>query len=198
MIKLITLSLLFTSVVQAAPIVRSATNSLEIKTQNDKVEVQLPKAAYSALIKWNPEFVVFSKTDYSKSVLEMFKDLGGNQLPMAFIDDLDGDNKKDIVLIGSDIKNQYAIALLQRDKKWVLVKLEEWAIQDIKKTTLPATVSGTAEVNETGIPFYVLPAQGEQGEKLKAKKKVGIQVETFMGDGDVYEITNNKAVKFTL
>ena len=198
MIKLITLSLLFTSVVQAAPIIRSATNSLEVKVQDDKVTVELPKTAFSALTKWNPEFVVFSKTDYSKSVLELFKDIGENQLPMAFIEDVDGNGKKDIVLLGSDVRNQYAVVLLQKDKKWTLVKIAEWSFENIKDTVIPAMTSGTAEIKETGIPLYVLPAEGEQGLRLKEKKKVGIQVERYMGDGNVYEITNNKPVLFTL
>lgn len=206
MIKLVSFSLLFASVVQAAPIVKSATNTLEIKLQNDNVEVQLPETAFKALTQWNPEFVIFSKTDYSKSILEMFKDLGKDQVPMAFIDDLDGNDKKDIVLFGTDLKNQYVVALLQRDKKWTLVKVAQWSIKDIKESVIPAsTVASAAAVasdkvqtKETGVPIYVLPAQGEQATKLKEKKKVGIQVETYMGNGDVYEIKNNKPVKFTL
>lgn len=203
MIKLISFSLLYASIVQAAPIVKSATNALEIKLQNDNVEVQLPETAFKVLTQWNPEFVVFSKTDYSKSVLEMFKDLGRDQVPMAFIDDLDGNDKKDIVLFGTDLKSQYVVALLQRDKKWTLVKVAQWSIKDIKGSVIPASevASGATAATltkETGVPIYVLPAQGEQATKLKEKKKVGIQVETYMGNGDVYEIKNNKPVKFTL
>lgn len=204
MIKLVSFFLLFASIVQAAPIVKSATNALEIKLQNDNVEVQLPETAFKILTQWNPEFVVFSKTDYSKSVLEMFKDLGSDQVPMAFIDDLDGNDKKDIVLFGTDLKSQYVVALLQRDKKWTLVKVAQWSIKDIKGSVIPATevasgaTAATTQTKETGVPIYVLPAQGEQATKLKEKKKVGIQVETYMGNGDVYEIKNNKPVKFTL
>ncbi len=203
MIKLISFSLLFASIVQAAPIVKSATNALEIKFQNDNVEVQLPETAFKALTQWNPEFVIFSKNDYSKSVLELFKDLGKDMVPMAFIDDLDGNDKKDIVLFGTDLKNQYVVALLQRDKKWTLVKVAQWSIKDIKSSVIPATEISSAATaattpKETGVPIYVLPAQGEQATKLKEKKKVGIQVETYMGNGDVYEIKNNKPVKFTL
>ncbi|WP_409479444.1 hypothetical protein [Pseudobdellovibrio sp. HCB154] len=204
MIKLVSFSLLFASIVQAAPIVKSATNTLEIKLQDDNVEVQLPETAFKALTQWNPEFVVFNKKDYSKSILELFNDLGKDQMPMAFIDDLDGNEKKDIVLFGSDLKNQYVIALLQRDKKWTLVKVAEWSIKDIKNSVIPsstvasATAADKSQTKETGVPIYVLPAQGEQATKLKEKKKVGIQVETYMGNGDVYEIKNNKPVKFTL
>lgn len=206
MIKLITSAILLTSIAQAAPIVKSETNALEIKVQNDKVEVQLPKTAFDVLTKWNSEFVIFSKTDYSKSVLEMFKDMGNDQLPMVFIEDVDGNDKKDIVLLGADLNRQYAVALLQKDKQWTLVKIAEWSIKNIKDTVIPQTLavsatagtSGTTLVQETGVPLYVLPALGEQAEKLKEKKKVGIQVETYLGPGDVYEIKNNKPVKFTL
>lgn len=206
MIKRLTISLLMVSVAQAAPIVKSETNALAIKLQDDKVEVQLPKTAFDVLTKWNPKFMIFSKTDYGQSVLEMFKDMGNNQLPMAFIDDLDGNEKKDIVLLGSDLKNQYVVALLQKDKQWTLVKVAQWSMTNIKDTVMPATiatsatqtVSDTAQAKETGVPLYVLPAIGEHAEKLKEKKKVGIQVEVFMGPADVYEIKNNKPVKFVL
>lgn len=200
MIKLITLSFLFASAVQAAPVVKSATNSLEIKVQNEAVEIQLPDTAFRVLNRWNPEFTVFNKTDYSKSILDMFKADDPNQLPMAFIEDLDGNEKKDIVLFGADLKNQYVIALLQRDKKWTLVKVAQMSLKDIKNTVIPGSVSSGAvqTTKETGIPTYISPALGEQAIKLKEKKKVGIQVETYLGNGDVYEIKDTKAVKFTL
>lgn len=201
MIKLFTFCLFFTAATQAATIVKSETNTLEIKTKDNDVEVQLPTVAQQALEKWNPNFKIFNQTDYSKSVLELFKDLGDNQVPMAFIDDLDGNDKKDIVLLGGDQKKQYVVAILQKDKKWTLIKVSEWAINNIKESVIPtglANVSGTA-LTETGIPFYVLKAIGEHGDKLKAKKKTGIQIENFMGSAEVFEINNNnKAIKFTL
>lgn len=190
---------LFASATQAAPILRSANNSLEVKIEDDKVSVELPKKAYETLMKWNPEFVVFSKTDYSASILELFKTMGPNQLPMAFIDDIDGNNKKDIVLLGSDIHNQYVIALLQENKTWKLVKVTEWSMRNIKDSVITTfSASGTNNTKETGIPIYILPALGEHAVKLKEKKKKGIQVENYLGPADVYEIKNNKAVKFTL
>lgn len=210
MIKLTLFTFLITtaagSLAYSAPIVSSKTNVLEIKVNNNEVEIQLPTTAFQVLKKWNPEFVIFGKKDYSPSILEMFKDMGESQLPMAFIEDLDGNEKKDIVLLGSDLNNQYVVALLQRDKKWTLVKIAQWSLQNIKNTVIPpttvasatATTSATAQVKETGVPLYVLPAIGEHADKLKEKKKIGIQVETYLGDGDVYEIKGTKAVKFTL
>lgn len=201
MIKLFTLCFLFTAITQASTIVKSEIGTLEIKTKDNDIEIQLPPVAHLALEKWNPNFKLFNKTDYSKSVLELFKDLGENQVPMAFIDDLDGNDKKDIVLLGSDLKKQYAVAILQKDQKWILIKVSEWSIANIKESVIPtglAAVSGTAQT-ETGIPFYVLKAIGEHAEKLKEKKKAGIQIENFMGSAEVYEINNNnKAIKFTL
>lgn len=201
MIKLFTFCLFFTAATQAATIVKSETNTLEIKTKDNDVEVQLPTVAQQTLEKWNPNFKIFNQTDYSKSVLDLFKDLGDNQVPMAFIEDLDGNDKKDIVLLGGDQKKQYVVAILQKDKKWTLIKVSEWAINNIKESVIPtglASVSGTV-LTETGIPFYVLKAIGEHGDKLKAKKKTGIQIESFMGSAEVFEINNNnKAIKFTL
>ncbi|AZZ35989.1 hypothetical protein CIK05_04015 [Bdellovibrio sp. qaytius] len=204
MIKLITLCFLFTSASYASTIVKSEDNALTIKTVNNDVEVQLPEVALQVLTKWNSDFKIFSQADYSKSVLELFKDLGENQtdkpVPMAFIEDLDGNGQKDIVLLGSDSKNQFAVALIQTDKKWSLVKITQWSIKNIKESVIPTGLSGASgtAVTETGIPFYVLKAMGEQADKLKEKKKVGIQVENFMGSGEVFEINNKKAVKFTL
>ena len=200
MIKILTFCLLLSSLTHAAQIIKSETNNLEIKTVNSDVEVHLPTVALQVLTQWNSEFKIFNQTDYTKSVLEMFKDLGNNQVPMTFIDDLDGNGKKDIVLLGNDLKNQYVVALLQRDKKWTLIKVTQWSIENIKQSVIPtglAMTSGTAQT-ETGVPFYVLKALGEQAEKLQENKKVGIQVESFMGSGEVFQINNNKAVKFTL
>ncbi|AZZ36773.1 hypothetical protein CIK05_08200 [Bdellovibrio sp. qaytius] len=204
MIKLMTLCFLFTSVSYASTIVKSEGNTLEIKTVNNDAEVQLPEAALQVLTKWNADFKIFNQADYSKSVLELFKDLGENQtdkpVPMAFIEDLDGNGQKDIVLLGSDSKNQFAVALIQTDKKWSLVKITQWSVKNIKESVIPTGLAGTSgtAVSETGIPFYVLKAMGEQADKLKEKKKIGIQVENFMGSGEVFEINKKKAVKFSL
>lgn len=199
MIKLVTFCLFFTALAQASTIVKSETNTLDIKTKDNDIEVQLPNVAHQALEKWNPDFKLFNQTDYSKSVLELFKDLGENQVPMTFIEDLDGNGKKDIVLLGSDLKKQYVVAILQKDKKWTLIKVSEWAMKNVKESVISTgtVVSGTVQT-ETGIPVYVLKAIGEHADKLKENKKAGIQIENFMGHGDVYEIINNKAVKFIL
>lgn len=200
MIKIIVSCLLFASIANALPVVKSENNSLEITTKNEDVEIKLPDVAFKALMQWNPEFIPFNRNAYIKSVLELFKDLGDNQVPMAFIEDLDGNGKKDIVLMGTDTKNQYAVAILQNDKKWTLLKLSQWSnLKDtVTVTATEKTASGTTPVKETGVAIYVLKAIGEHAEKLKEKKKVGIQIETYLGPGDVYEIVNNKAVKFIL
>ncbi|AZZ35987.1 hypothetical protein CIK05_04005 [Bdellovibrio sp. qaytius] len=203
MIKLITFFLLLASITQAATKVeKSEKNTLEINLKGDAVTIKLPDVAQQVLTKWNPDFKPFDRKDYSKSIIELFKDIGVNQMPMAFIDDLDGNGKKDIVLLGNDKKNQFVVALLQLDKKWTLIKVDQMDIENIKDTEIPTEVSGTSVVKETGIPLYILQAQGEHATKLKEKKKVGIQVETYLGAGDVFEITDStdgmKAVKFML
>lgn len=198
MIKLLILSLLLASTAQATKVEISETNSLELNVKNQTVEIKLPTVAHKVLNQWNPEFTVFSLSDYSKSVLELMKDIGENQLPMAYIADLDGNDKKDIVLFGADLKKQYVVALLQRDKKWTLIRVAQMDIPEIKSSVIPSFTSGTTAVKETGVPIYILPPEGEHADKLKAKKKVGIQVESYLGAGDVYEIKNNKAVKFVL
>lgn len=199
MIKLFILILLIASTALATKVEISEKNVLELNLKNELAEIKLPTIAHKVLTQWNPEFTPFSRSDYSKSILELFKDINENQLPMAFIDDLDGNDKKDIVLFGADLKKQYVVALLHREKKWTLIKVAEINISNIKSSVVPNTIgSGTAQTAETGVPIYILQAEGEQASKLKEKKKIGIQVESYMGAGDVYEIKNNKAVKFTL
>ncbi|MCM2354528.1 MAG: hypothetical protein NDI63_13005 [Pseudobdellovibrio sp.] len=205
MIKLLLpLLFVFTSTANAAKVSKSATNTLEIKKQDNVVEIELPEIALKLLTQWNPEFIPFNLSDYGPSIIELFNDIDPSKVPMAFIDDLDGDGKKDIVLLGSDLKKQYVVALINNDKKWTLVKVSESSYKDIKNTTVPflsekpVIVSGTAKTTEKTVPLYVLQALGEQAVKLKEKKKVGIQVEYYLGAGTVYEIKNNKAVKFTL
>ena len=198
MIKLLVLSLLVASTANASKVVKSETNTLELAVKDQTVEIKLPDVAFKVLNQWNPEFTPYSLKDYSVSILELMKDINPNQVPMAFIEDLDGNDKKDIVIFGADLKKQYVVALLQRDKKWTLIKVAQMSIPNIKSSIIPSLSSATTTTKETGVPVYVLPAEGEQAEKLKEKKKIGIQVETYLGAGEVYEINNNKAVKFTL
>lgn len=198
MIKFLVLSLLIASTANASKVVKSETNTLDLTVTSGTVEIKLPDVAFKVLNQWNPEFTPYSLNDYSKSVLELMKDISPNQVPMAFIDDLDGNDKKDIVLFGADLKKQYVVALLQRDKKWTLIKVTQMNIPNIKTSVIPSLTASETATKEFGVPVYVLPAEGEQAAKLKEKKKIGIQVETYLGAGEVYEINNNKAVKFTL
>ncbi len=198
MIKLLVLSLLVASTANASKVVKSETNTLDLAVTSGTVEIKLPEVAFKVLNQWNPEFTPYSLTDYSKSIIELMKEINPNQVPMAFIEDLDGNDKKDIVLFGADLKKQYVVALLQRDKKWTLIKVAQLNIPNIKTSVIPSLTASETATKEFGVPVYVLPAEGEQAEKLKAKKKIGIQVETYLGSGEVYEINNNKAVKFTL
>ena len=198
MIKFLVLSLLIASTANASKVVKSETNTLDLTVTSGTVEIKLPDVAFKVLNQWNPEFTPYSLNDYSKSVLDLMKDISPNQVPMAFIDDLDGNDKKDIVLFGADLKKQYVVALLQRDKKWTLIKVAQMNIPNIKTSVIPSLTASETATKEFGVPVYVLPAEGEQAEKLKEKKKIGIQVETYLGAGEVYEINNNKAVKFTL
>jgi len=187
--------LLFSSLCKAAPIAISATDAADIKINNGEVEVSLPKAAKTALINWNPEFIIFNLKDYSESILALFKEIDPKSTPMAFIADLDNNGEQDVVLLGSDLKQQYAVALMQKNKKWTPVKITSWEIADIKNSKIPASDIANKKA-ETGIPIYVLPAQDEHAKKLG--KKVGIQVETYAGPASVYEIKDGKAVTVQL
>lgn len=195
--KIILFFLLVNSSVSfAATVLKSDSETLAIKTDADEIEISLPVEAKNALNKWNPEFSVFSKKDYSESILDLFDDMETKKVPMAFIADLENNGKEDLVLLGQDSKRQYAVALLQqKDKKWTAVEIQHWSIENVKKSEIP-NADPEKKTKEVGVPFYILEAQGDLAKKLK--KKVGIQVETYLGNADVYEIKKDKPVKVTL
>lgn len=184
--------LLFSSFCHATPL--ATATSLDIKVKNAEVEISVPAEAKKALSNWNPEFVVFNLKDYGKSVLDLFKEIDPKAVPVAFIADLNSDGTKDIVLLGSDLQRQYAVALLEKNKVWTAIEVHSWSIPNIKTTAL--NTESTSKEKETGIPIYILPAEGEHAKKLG--KKIGIQVETYLGPAEVYEIKDGKAVKFVL
>lgn len=192
--KTLLAALLFSTVSHAAPIVASKDNSLSINKVNGEIEVSIPADAKKALTEWNPEFVVFNLKDYSPSVLDLFKD-DKQQTPMVFVADFENNGEQDIALLGSDLKRQFAVALVQNKKKWTVIELKSWSIEDIKKTPIPGD-DPSVSTGEVGIPLYISPAIGPQAKKLG--KKIGIQVETYMGPGAVYEIQKNQAKQVIL
>jgi len=149
---------LLSSLCQAAPIVGSTNDTLEIKVKNGEVEITLPEGAKKSLTEWNPEFVVFNLKDYSPTVLNLIKEDDPKAVPMAFIADFDNNGEKDVVLLGNDLKSQFAVALMQKNKTWTAVEVATLSIPDIKKSLIHASdVKSTTK--ETGIPVSVLPAQ---------------------------------------
>ncbi|AFY00636.1 hypothetical protein [Bdellovibrio bacteriovorus] len=192
MMKALIATLLYSVCSTAAPVATSASDTAEITVQDGAVKVTLPAEAKKALIDWNPEFLTFDLKDYPESILSLIKEVEPNGVPMAFIADLDNNGDKDIVLLGSDLHRQYAVALTKKEGQWKAVEIQSWNIKDIKKTVLKKE----DKTKETGIPLYVLPAEDEHAKKLG--KKVGIQVERYLGPATVYEIKDGKANKVTL
>lgn len=192
MMKALIATLLYSVCSTAAPVATSAGDAAEIIAQDGTVKVTLPAEAKKALLDWNPEFLTFDLKDYPESVVSLIKEVEPNGVPMAFIADLDNNGDKDIVLLGSDLHRQYAVALLKKEGTWQAVEIQTWNIKDIKKTV----VKKEDKTKETGIPLYVLPAEEEHAKKLG--KKVGIQVERYLGPATVYEIKDGKASKVTL
>lgn len=192
MMKTLIATLLYSVCSTAAPVATSAVDTAEITVQDGTAKVSLPADARKALIEWNPEFLTFDLKDYPESVLSLVKEVEPNGVPMAFIADLDNNGDKDIVLLGSDLHRQYAVALTKKDGAWQAVEIQSWNIPNIKKTVLKKE----DKTKETGIPLYVLPAEDEHAKKLG--KKVGIQVERYLGPATVYEIKDGKASKVVL
>lgn len=194
MIRPLIATLLFSSLCSAAPVDISKTGMAEVVIKDGNAKISLPAEAKKALIAWNPEFLVFDLKDYSESVLSLVKDVEPNGVPMAFIADLDNNGEKDIVLLGSDLSRQYAVALTKKDNTWQAVEIQSWNIANIKATVLPK--EDKAKPAESGIPLYVLPADGEHAKKLG--KKIGIQIERYLGPASVYEIKDGKATQVIL
>lgn len=156
-----------------------------ISLQGKEVHISLSKEAQKALKKWNPQFSVFDRSDFPTSILQMFDE--DKAQPMAFIADVEGNGKNALVLLGEDSKSQYVVALIQEKKRWKVITVYTSSLPKIKKTEVPTL----DEVKEVGVPFYILPAEGEFGKKLSPK--VGIQVEAYLGIAEVYEIKNGKS-----
>nr|BFD67954.1 hypothetical protein HAGR004_29760 [Bdellovibrio sp. HAGR004] len=194
MIKPFIATLLIGTFCYAAPVEVSKTGMVEVIVNDGNAKISLPAEAKKALISWNPEFLVFDLKDYSESILSLVKEVEPQGVPMAFIADLDNNGEKDIVLLGSDLHRQYAVALTKKDNKWQAVEIQSWNIANIKSTTLPKI--DKSKPAESGIPLYVLPADGEHAKKLG--KKIGIQVERYMGTASVYEIKDGKAAQVLL
>ncbi|MGE5084669.1 MAG: hypothetical protein ACM3MG_00100 [Bacillota bacterium] len=186
---------LLSSMCKATPIITSTNDTVDIKVKNGEVEIILPESAKKALIEWNPEFIVFNLKDYSPTVLNLIREDDSKAVPMAFVADLDNNGEKDVVLLGNDLKSQFAVALMQKNKKWTAVEVTAWSIPDIKQSVIPPS-DAKSGIKETGIPLYIFPAEGEHAKKLG--KKIGIQVEMYAGPASVYEIKDGKAAKVLL
>ncbi|MEK2690666.1 hypothetical protein [Bdellovibrio sp. GT3] len=176
----------------AAPIAVSKDNGVEISVQDGKTKISVPAEAKKALAQWNPEFLVFDLKDYGSSVVSLVKEVEPSGVPMAFIADFDNNGEKDIVLLGADLSQQYAVALTKSGSGWKAVEIQKWKISNIEKTV----TKNENKQKEVGIPLYVIPAQDEHAKKLG--KSTGIQIESYMGTASVYEIKDGKAEQVIL
>jgi hypothetical protein len=193
MIKMFLIFLVLLSVpskIFAASLNDGKKSELSILIQGKEVQINLPHEAYEAIKKWNSQFSVFDMQDFSPSVIQLFEE--DKTAPMAFIGDVEGSGKNGIVLFGEDDKRQYVVAVVAHKKEWKIIPIYSTSIANIKESRVPSL----HEAEEVGVPYYILPAQGEHAKKLK--NKVGIQVEAYLGFAEVYQIKKGKAVKFTL
>lgn len=171
---------------------------LDLAVKNNNIVISLPEKSFNALKKWNKDFTVFNQSDYSPSIQGLFEDEKNNKsYPMTFIADVNGDNKEDIVLFGEDKKKQYVVALVQDKNEWTVVVVKELEEKNLKKTEIPSLEEKKKTKAELGIPYYVAKAQGDIGEALqKSSHSTAIQFEHYLGQAEVYEIKNNKAVLY--
>ncbi|WP_413578303.1 hypothetical protein ACLVWU_07150 [Bdellovibrio sp. HCB290] len=176
----------------AGPVAVSTDSTVGVVVKGGIATVSVPADARKALIQWRPEFLVFDLKDYGESVKSLVKEVNAEGTPMAFVADFNSDGVKDIVLLGSDLYQQYAVALVNVAGTWKVIEIQSWKIPNIRKIM----TKNENKEKETGIPLYVIPAQEEHAKKLG--KKTGIQVERFMGSAAVYEITDGKAIQVKL
>jgi len=190
---------LFSTLTNAA-LQPSKSDKPELVVKNSVLEIMLPEKSLAALKKWNKNFTVFNQADYSPTIQELFiSEQNKKSYPMAFIADVNGDSKEDVVLFGEDAKKQYVIALTQEKSGWNVIVVKELEEKNLKKTEIPSLAEEPKKTKtEKGIPYYILTAQGEIGEKLaKSNNATAIQVEYYLGQTEVYQIKNNKAELYT-
>jgi hypothetical protein len=182
----------FVFLLQSVPLVQALSDKEkpELVLKKSDLVLQIPEPASQALKKWNSEFKVFANSDYSSSILKLFENPNESEGPAGFIADLTGDGKKSYVLLGEVKNKQYAVALVENEKKWKVIEVDSWNYENVRQTKIP---SFKEKSNEMSVPMYVLPAQGPIKEKLI--KKTGIQVENYLGVIKVFEIKYGKAVE---
>ncbi len=165
-------------------------NEPSLVVQGENINIQLPKEASAALKKWNSEFNVFDRKDFSPSVIQLFDE--DKAQPMVFLGNLDGSGRTGIVLFGEDKKSQFVVALIPQNSSWIVVEVHTTSMKKIKETEVPSLTGQP----ESGVPYYILSAIGDHAKKLG--KKTGIQVETYLGSGEVFEIKDGKVLPVVL
>lgn len=174
---------LSTSDVRAATMLPKDSKEVKVQPFQEEPSIELPREAYEAIKKWNKNFELFNLADYTPTIRKLFREREKNEVPMIVHDDLNGDGKKDIALLGADKKKQYAIVLLGSNvsatatsakHKWKVKVIETWNFENITKSEVPGETTP-----EFGIPFYILPSQSEQP---------GLQVETYLAPPKVYKL----------
>ena len=155
----------------ATVIIENKKNKVEVNPFTDEPEIKLPKEALKAVNKWNNKFKPFPLKAYSPTTKKLFQERAKNEVPMAFVSDLDGDKTEDVAILGEDSKKQYLLALINKNNKWKLTVVKTWDFANIEKSNTPGEYE-----QEVGIPFYILPAQS--GER-------GLQVESYLGTPEV-------------
>jgi hypothetical protein len=170
---LILIVTLFSEISIASVIIESKKATPEVNSFTSEPEIKLPKEALLALKKWNSKFKPFSLSAYTPAVKKLFTERAKNEVPMAFVADLNGDKVEDVAILGQDEKKQYAIVLMNKKNKWSVSVANTWEFSNVEKSEVP----GEYEV-EYGVPFYILPSQSEEK---------GLQVETYLGSSKVYK-----------
>lgn len=136
--------------------------------------VTLPTEAALSLKTWNAQFKIFNETDYSPAINKLFEK---DEAPMMFKADLNNDKLDDFVVIGQDNKKQYVVALIKEKKSWIPIEV-------------------SSQEKEKVISTYISVAEEGLAEKIKPKR--AIQVERYLGQPEIFEIKDHKAVKLTL
>ncbi len=198
--KLIAAMIFLVSTFSYAAIESTKDAKPELIEKKNSLNIILPEKSFSILKKWNKNFTIFNQSDYSPSIQDLFNDEKDKKsYPMAFIADVNGDGQEDIVLFGEDKKKQYVIALVQDKNEWKVVVVKEMEEKNIKKTEIPSLAEGKKKTKqEVGVPYYITRAEGDIGEALqKNSHSTAIQVEYYLGQAEVYQIKDNKAVLYT-
>lgn len=100
-----------------------------IRKRGDKAELYLPPRMRSTLSDFDPNFSIWSLSDYH-SLLRSWYPYSDRNLPFAVLGDFNGDGKQDAVLHGHNKSAGMVVCLLSLSDTFQVVIVERWEVEN--------------------------------------------------------------------